>query len=128
MTRDYNIENYGAIWQTNGSFINDYGHVFWYNNEGELHNETGPAVILHDGMESWYINGLRYSFVNWCLETGQSGESHLTPEMNNSVKSKLKELEEVRDLTKRLHDIAVLNLDNYKSENNIEGFQNENDT
>jgi hypothetical protein len=123
--RDYNIEAYNAVMQEDGSYANKYGHRFWFNEDGEYHNESGPAIILKDESltKFWYLNGSKHSFIDWCLETGQSGEDHLTPELRDTVKCKLEELKEVHALTKKLLDIAVLNLENYKSENNIKGFQ-----
>jgi hypothetical protein len=120
--RDYNIEAYHAVMQEDGSYVNKYGHMFWFNEDGEYHNESGPAIILKNESSTkfWYLNGSKYSFIGWCLETGQSGEDYLTPEIDNTVKCKLEELKEVHALTKRLLDIAALNLDNYKNESNIE--------
>ena len=31
----------------------------WYNLNGELHREDGPAIEFADGDKSWYINGQR---------------------------------------------------------------------
>lgn len=37
----------------------DFGdRVEWYNLEGMLHREGGPAVECKDGEKFWYINGL----------------------------------------------------------------------
>lgn len=29
----------------------------WYNSEGQLHRENGPAIIYKDGTREWYIHG-----------------------------------------------------------------------
>ena len=29
----------------------------WYNEDGQLHRERGPAVIWPDGAEEWWLNG-----------------------------------------------------------------------
>jgi hypothetical protein len=39
-------------------FTDDDGTQFWYNAEGWLHREDGPAVIWTDGDEEWYQDGL----------------------------------------------------------------------
>ena len=38
--------------------VNDYGTRFYYNCEGQLHREDGPAVIYANGTCFWYVNGL----------------------------------------------------------------------
>jgi hypothetical protein len=35
-----------------------YGTCRWYNSEGLLHREQGPAVERDDGYREWYLNGL----------------------------------------------------------------------
>ena len=37
-----------------------YGTIRWYNEDGELHREDGPAVEDADGGKEWYINGNRH--------------------------------------------------------------------
>lgn len=32
----------------------------WYNKEGELHREGGPAVEWNDGDKEWWLNGARH--------------------------------------------------------------------
>jgi hypothetical protein len=32
----------------------------WYNLNGELHREDGPAIEFDDGDKYWYINGERH--------------------------------------------------------------------
>ena len=32
----------------------------WQNEQGELHNETGPAVVWPNGDMEWYIHGKRH--------------------------------------------------------------------
>ena len=32
----------------------------WYNLEGKLHRENGPAIEWADGSKSWWINGQRH--------------------------------------------------------------------
>lgn len=34
--------------------------IKWYNEQGQLHNEHGPACEYADGTKSWYLNGQRH--------------------------------------------------------------------
>lgn len=36
------------------------GTRYWRNAEGQLHRESGPAVIEADGTQRWYLNGKRH--------------------------------------------------------------------
>jgi protein associated with RNAse G/E len=36
--------------------IGNCENKLWYNSSGKYHREDGPAIIYHDGTESWYIN------------------------------------------------------------------------
>jgi len=38
----------------------EYGDRRWYNSEGELHREDGPAIEWADGTRSWYLNNQRH--------------------------------------------------------------------
>ena len=40
--------------------VDDYGTQCWYNEQGELHNEHGPAVEYADGTKYWYLNDKRH--------------------------------------------------------------------
>jgi len=40
--------------------IDEYGNICYYNEQGQLHREDGPAVEYANGDKSWYINGLRH--------------------------------------------------------------------
>ena len=33
------------------------GNKFWYNDNGQLHREDGPAIEYADGYKTWYLNG-----------------------------------------------------------------------
>jgi len=39
--------------------IDNEGTKYWYNEDGELHQEDGPAVEFTDGYKEWWINGQR---------------------------------------------------------------------
>ena len=34
----------------------EYGTIRWYNEEGQLHREDGPAIEWDDGHKAWYKN------------------------------------------------------------------------
>lgn len=36
--------------------VNDEGTKRWYNEQGQLHNEHGPAIEYANGSKSWYLN------------------------------------------------------------------------
>ena len=35
----------------------DLGSIYWVNDSGQLHRETGPAVIWADGSQQWSYAG-----------------------------------------------------------------------
>jgi hypothetical protein len=37
--------------------IDKFGTKFWYNDNGQLHRDDGPAVEYANGSRLWYING-----------------------------------------------------------------------
>lgn len=37
--------------------IDIYGHKKWYNEQGRLHREDGPAIITPAGTKEWFIDG-----------------------------------------------------------------------
>jgi hypothetical protein len=39
--------------------VDEYGTIRWYNEDGQLHREDGPALECADGDKSWWINGQR---------------------------------------------------------------------
>jgi hypothetical protein len=72
--RDVDIEEFGAIEQSDGSYVHNDGDIVWYNEEGFYHREDGPAIIYLDGDIYWYLNGEWYSFDDWCIELNKSDE------------------------------------------------------
>ena len=40
--------------------VDDYGSIFWFNEEGNLHCEHGPALEGASGYKAWYQNGRRH--------------------------------------------------------------------
>jgi hypothetical protein len=76
--RDYDIKHHGALEQPDGSYLNSYGDITWYNEEGQCHREDGPGVIHPDGSVSrWWLNGIRYSFNRWCTELNKTDEEKM---------------------------------------------------
>jgi len=56
----------GATIQSDGSYITKKGQVSWYNDTGAFHREDGPALLKVDGSIAWYIDGMMYTFEEWC--------------------------------------------------------------
>jgi hypothetical protein len=77
ISRDKDITLFAAKLQPDGSYINRYGHISWYNEEGQLHNEDGPAVIIYRGKSYWYLHGISYSFDEWCIKVNKTDEQKL---------------------------------------------------
>jgi hypothetical protein len=40
--------------------VDDLGITRYYDNDGRLHRDSGPAVIHPDGTHSWYRHGVRH--------------------------------------------------------------------
>jgi len=66
-----------AVEQSDGSYLSVYGDTTWYNEEGQLHKEDGPAIILGDGDIVWYLHGLGSSFDEWCIKLNKSDEEKM---------------------------------------------------
>jgi hypothetical protein len=64
----YDIKVYDAVKQDDGSYLDMFETVLWYNEQGMIHNESGPALITHDGICEWWIDGIQYSFDDWCVK------------------------------------------------------------
>jgi hypothetical protein len=72
--REYNAKHYGEVAQRDGSYINQYGSVSWYNAAGDFHRQDGPATLLEsEKMFSWWLNGEYYTFESWCKKLNKSG-------------------------------------------------------
>ena len=41
--------------------IDNYGDTRWYNEDGDLHREEGPAYIGSKGTKYWYLNNVQYT-------------------------------------------------------------------
>jgi hypothetical protein len=75
--REYAIEKYGAVEQTDGSYLDNTGVIQWFNESGDFHNVTGPACIDTDGNAYWRIHGRSFSFDEWCIELNKSDEEKM---------------------------------------------------
>jgi hypothetical protein len=68
------IKLFGATLQPDGSYIDDTGYIGWYNEAGAKHNAKGPSIKYSDGSVAWYINGINYSFADWCIAANKTDE------------------------------------------------------
>jgi hypothetical protein len=74
LSRD--IKVYGAVLQEDGSYLDMFETVIWYNEKGMLHNELGPALVTHDGICEWWINGLEYTFDEWFTKMDKNSHDY----------------------------------------------------
>jgi hypothetical protein len=75
--RDFNIQNYESTEQPNGSYLNKWGEVHWYDTHGNLHREDGPAVIFRSGKIGWYLNDHFYKFDAWLIKLNKTDEAKM---------------------------------------------------
>ena len=77
-TRDEDIRLFGAVEQSDGSYVDKEGNMTWYNDAGEWHREDGPSIIYTNGNAYWYIHGISYdSFAEWLIELNKPDESKM---------------------------------------------------
>jgi len=76
-TRDEDIRLFGAVEQSDGSYVDNDGDIFWYNELGQRHRKDGPAVIKSDGEIYWYFNGDYYLFNEWCIVSNKTDEEKM---------------------------------------------------
>jgi hypothetical protein len=43
--------------QTYTVTVDEFGTTFWFNSQGQLHRENGPAIEYADGSRVWCQNG-----------------------------------------------------------------------
>ena len=68
--RDEFIERYGAVEQSDGSYVDKFAATSWFNEEGFYHREDGPAITYRLGYIQWYLHGDQYhSFNQWLEES-----------------------------------------------------------
>jgi len=83
--RDHEIQRWGAIEQGDGSYINYFGTILWYNESGELHREDGPAMIhpmIHpydtaSCSKNWWLNSKEYPFDDWLIKLNKTDEDKM---------------------------------------------------
>jgi hypothetical protein len=66
-TRDNDIYQWSAVRQADGSYIDRFGYINWYNKSGQRHKEDGPAFwVPRYPRLSWCLNDKEYdSFDEW---------------------------------------------------------------
>jgi hypothetical protein len=75
--RDYAINNCEAVERSDGSYIDTYGDIAWYNKAGQYHRVDGPAVIFADGDVRWLLNDKNYSFADWLIKLNKTDETKM---------------------------------------------------
>ena len=75
--RDFDIDKFDAIEQSDGSYVDRYGVITWYNELGQYHREDGPAIIFADGEVEWFIHCVEYSFADWLIELNKTDEDKM---------------------------------------------------
>ena len=64
----YYLHNiYGTAWRSWRSGSKEYRY------EGKAHNEHGPAFIWSNGKQAYFLNGRRYEYEDWLIETKNNG-------------------------------------------------------
>jgi hypothetical protein len=63
------IHRYDPKVQLDGSYIFSDGAQRWYDNDGHLHREDGPAIIYKNNHILWVLNGTQYDFKEWLTLT-----------------------------------------------------------
>ena len=68
-------EIYGTYKPGDGPTVNSDGNKYWIIN-GYFHREDGPALILANGYEVWYLNGekVEYDSETWDLKVKRNRE------------------------------------------------------
>jgi hypothetical protein len=72
------INDYDAIEQSDGSWLHSDGEVYWYNEEGVVHREDGPAITYPTGEINWFLNGIEIdTFNEWCIVANKTDEEKM---------------------------------------------------
>jgi hypothetical protein len=74
---DINQAFHKAVIQPNGSYLNQWGTINWFNELGQYHRIDGPAITYSTSRSCWYINGSEYDFNEWLKLTPISDEQKL---------------------------------------------------
>jgi hypothetical protein len=79
-TRDRDMRLFRAEEQSDGSYKTFSGNIRWYNAEGQLHREDGPAVLYsayNRDKINWWVKDVKYSFDEWCIEMNKTDEEKM---------------------------------------------------
>jgi hypothetical protein len=74
---DFDIEEYNAVLQTDGTWLHSDGDVCWYDGLGGRHREDGPAVISPNGEVEWFLYDRQYIFDQWCIKLNKPDEDKM---------------------------------------------------
>jgi hypothetical protein len=66
-----------AVEQPDCSYLDNTGVIQWFNDEGEIHCDFGPAIIYPDGSKHWFVNDKRYLFNDWCKKLSKTDEKKM---------------------------------------------------
>ena len=78
--------------------VDDYGDIRWYNEEGQLHREDGPAIEWASGTKIWFLNDKLHRENGPAVEYSDGSKSwylngeELTEEEHARATSPIKEL------------------------------------
>jgi hypothetical protein len=75
--RDVEIKHRGAVLQSDGSYLNKWGTISWFNEAGVYHRLDGPACIYTDGDVTWLLNDIKYPFDQWCIKLNKTDEAKM---------------------------------------------------
>ena len=53
--------------------VDQHGSRLYYNQDGELHRENGPAIEWADGDCWWFLSGIRYNYTQYLAEKKSLG-------------------------------------------------------
>ena len=81
--REVYIIEFDAEEQSDGSYVDRSGDVYWYNEEGDIHREDGPAVVWEPpsayaaSYTAWWLDGKEFKFDEWIKLTPISDEQKM---------------------------------------------------
>ena len=59
------------------AIVEPNGYTAYYRN-GKLHNDNGPAIIYNDGYQSYYINDIELTKEQWTIKTSPTKDMTLS--------------------------------------------------
>jgi len=72
------MDIYGAVEQSDGSYIDRNNEITWYNAHEQMHREDGPAIIYDgSGDVEWWLNDAPYTFNEWCIALNKTDEQKM---------------------------------------------------